>query len=78
MTGPKNRPLYGQWLREQRQARGWDVPEMARKLRDAATAVGDQIPEPKCVTVMICRWESNRSGISERYRLLYCRALGIN
>lgn len=78
MTGPKNRPRYGEWLREQCQAQGWDVPEMARRLREAAQATGDDdLPSPESVTVMIYRWEGNRSGISERNRLLFCRALGI-
>jgi hypothetical protein len=55
MTGPKSRPLYGQWLRDQRRERGWTVPEMARKLREAAT--GEPLPETKNITVMIHRWE---------------------
>jgi len=68
---------HGQWLREQRQARGWGATETARRLRAAARSAGDKLPDNHCLIVMIYRWEDDRSGISERYRLHYCRALGI-
>jgi hypothetical protein len=50
---------------------------MRRRLREAARQADDKLPGNDCLTVMIYRWEENRSGISERYRLHYCRALGI-
>ncbi len=68
---------YGDWLRAQRHARGWTVPDMRRHLRDAARAAGDTLPSNDCLSVMIRRWESDRSGISERYRLHFCRMLQI-
>ena len=64
----------GQWLRDQRQARGWNVPQMRRQLREAAEAAGDKLPGNDCLSVMIHRWEDDRSGISERYQLHFCRA----
>jgi len=67
---------YGEWLRQQRQARGWNVPEMGRQLRQVATEAGDRLPDNECLTTMIRRWEKG-SGVSERYRLHYCRALRI-
>lgn len=71
------RQRHGPWLRHERQVRGWNVPEMARQLREAATSAGDKLPDKDCVLVMIHRWENNRSGISERYRLHYCHAFDI-
>jgi hypothetical protein len=68
---------HGQWLRDQRRARGWNVPDMRRELREAAESTGDKLPGNGCLSVMIQRWEDDRSGISERYRLHYCRAFGI-
>lgn len=68
---------YGQWLREQRQARGWATSDVARRLRAAAASAGDRLPSNKTLVVMVYRWEDDRSGISERYRLHYCRVLGI-
>jgi hypothetical protein len=68
---------YGQWLREQRQARGWAASDLIRRLRAAATSVGDRLPSNEALTVMVYRWEDDRSGISERYRLYYCRVLEI-
>src|SRR5262249_62028847 len=68
---------HGQWLQRQRQARGWSVPEMRRRLREAARQAGDNLPDNACLTVMSHRWEDDRSGISERYRLHYCKAFQI-
>jgi hypothetical protein len=68
---------HGQWLQQQRRARGWSVPEMRRRLREAARQAGDNLPDNDCLTVMIYRWEDDRSGISERYRLHYCKAFQI-
>jgi hypothetical protein len=65
------------WLRGQREARGWTRPEMARQLIDAGRARGDrQLPGMDGMCHNIYRWE--RGGeISERYKLHYCQALGI-
>src|SRR5215469_2189135 len=68
---------HGQWLRLQRQDRGWSVTELRRRLREAARNAGDSLPDNDCLTVMIHRWENNRSGMSERYRLHFCRAFQI-
>jgi hypothetical protein len=70
-------PRCGQWLREQRQARGWAASDLIRRLRAAATSVGDRLPANNALTAMVYRWEDDRSGISERYRLHYCRVLEI-
>ncbi len=67
----------GAWMRLHRQARGWSVPELRRQLREAAKGAGDTLPGNECLGVMIRRWEKDSGGVSERYRLHYCRALGI-
>ncbi len=66
----------GGWLRRQRRACGWAVPEMARQLREVAKVVGDPLPEHDALVSMIRRWERG-AGVSERYRLHYCRAFGL-
>ena len=66
----------GQWLRQQRQSRSWNVPELARQLRQAARASGDTLPGSDCLCTMIRRWERG-SGVSERYLLHYCRTFRI-
>jgi len=65
------------WLREQREARGWTRAEMARQLIQAGRTRGDrQLPGLDGMCHNIYRWE--RGGpLSERYRLHYCRAFGI-
>jgi hypothetical protein len=70
------RQARARWLRQQRQARGWNVPEMSRQLRRAAGTAGDRLPGAECLTTMIRRWENN-GGVSERYRLHYCRAFQV-
>lgn len=68
----------GAWLRQQRQARGWGKRDMARRLLRAGKARGDtQLPGIDGLCHNIRRWEKGQGGLSERYRLLYCEALGI-
>lgn len=74
---PGSRQTRGEWMRTQRMARGWSIPEMRRHLREAAREAGDTLPENQGLGVMIRRWEKGEGGVSERYRLHYCRALGI-
>lgn len=64
------------WLRQQRQAHGWAMSEMARRLRDSAQSVGDVLPAVAPLMTMIRRWERG-GGVSERYRLHYSRVFGI-
>jgi len=69
--------IDGARLRELRRARGWDVPEMARRLRVAAS--GDPLPDHDALVRMARRWE--REGLNtsraERYELLYATAFGV-
>lgn len=65
----------GFWLRQQRLDRGWTVRDMCRKLRKAASH--DRLPASDCLATMIRRWENGRCGVSERYRILFCRAFDI-
>src|SRR6266446_6622324 len=67
----------GAWLRAQRRARGWDVPQMARQLAKAAGDRRDTLPSKECLLVYIRRWERGEVRVSERYQFLYCKAFGI-
>jgi hypothetical protein len=85
MTVPSGRPAGclepvradGRWLREQRQARGWNVQLMGRHLREAARTAGDVLPNGEGLSTMIRRWEAG-AGMSERYRLHFCRAFCVS
>jgi hypothetical protein len=67
----------GAWLRQQREARGWPKSEMARRLVQAGQEAGDSaIPSAASMLHNIHRWE-REGGVSERHKLHYCRALGI-
>ncbi|HEY6310701.1 MAG TPA: hypothetical protein VIY52_07825 [Streptosporangiaceae bacterium] len=68
MTG-----INGGTLREWRRSRGWDVPEMARQLRQAAD---EPIAAHDGLLRMIRAWERGSHDLSERYELLY-RRLGF-
>jgi hypothetical protein len=64
----------GRVLRAWRRSRGWDAPEMASRLRKAAQTA--HIPTLDRLVNMVYRWE--REGLkTERYQLLYARALEI-
>jgi transcriptional regulator with XRE-family HTH domain len=60
-------------LREWRRSRGWDVPELARRLRRAAD---EPVAEHDGLVRMIRAWERGDHRPSERYELLY-RRLGL-
>jgi hypothetical protein len=66
--------VSGGVLRAWRRSRGWDVPEMAARLRKAA---GGPVPEHDSLVNMVYRWERGHLG-GERYQLLYAQALGID
>src|ERR1017187_4582711 len=64
--------------------RGWPKGEMARRLVQAGRDTGDTaIPSTSTSTSTstmlhnIHRWERGEGGLSERYKLHYCHALGI-
>ncbi|MEU6710290.1 tetratricopeptide repeat protein [Nonomuraea sp. NPDC046802] len=59
-------------IRDERQARDWDVHSTARRLRAAA---GDEsLPDHDSLVRAIRRWESGKvATMTERYRLLYGR-----
>jgi transcriptional regulator with XRE-family HTH domain len=68
--------MRGETLREWRRFQGWDVPEMARRMRMAA---GDTpLPSHDSVIRMIRRWERGTYEVSERYELLYAAAFGVD
>jgi tetratricopeptide (TPR) repeat protein len=51
---------------------------MGRQLRQAAKATGDRaVTSAAILATYVRRWEAGRMGLSERYRLHYCTALGI-
>jgi hypothetical protein len=66
------------WLRDQRLARHWNKTEMGRQLHRAAKTTGDHtIPSMALLTAYVRRWERGEVGLTERYQLHYCTALGI-
>ena len=67
--------VTGAQLRDWRQRAGWDVPETARQLRRAAG--DDHLPDHDTLVRAIRRRERDNSSVTERYILLYARALGI-
>jgi hypothetical protein len=69
----------GEWLRRQRQMRAWSRAEMARQLIKAARASGDtSLPGIDSICHNIYRWERGTVGLTERYKLYYCVALGVS
>ncbi|MGH3403808.1 MAG: hypothetical protein ACRDRJ_15115 [Streptosporangiaceae bacterium] len=67
--------VEGSTLRAWRRSRGWDVPRMARELRQAAA--DEPMPVHDALIRMIRGWERGDHRLSERYQLLYRKAVGI-
>jgi transcriptional regulator with XRE-family HTH domain len=65
--------INGGELREWRRSRGWDVPELARRLRRTAD---EPIAAHEGLIRMIRAWERGDHRPSERYELLH-RRLGL-
>ena len=66
------------WLRQQREARGWSGREQARRLIRAGRDTGDTaMPSLDTMCRNVRRWERRHGGITERYKLYYCKTLGI-
>jgi transcriptional regulator with XRE-family HTH domain len=68
---------FAGWSRAERQRRGWDVPEMARRLARSAGAGRGGLPDDECLRQYVRRWEQGKVAPSERYLLLYARAFGL-
>src|SRR6266516_2612354 len=68
----------GAWLRRQRENRGWTRRDMARQLIGLGRDSGDaSMPSIEGMCHNIHRWERGQGGLTERYKLGYCRVLGI-
>ena len=71
-------PRWATRIRTERKARSWDVHSMARHLRVAAGDDRAGLPDHESLVRSIRRWESQAIAmLSERYRLLYCRAFSV-
>jgi hypothetical protein len=65
--------VTGEKLRSWREARGWDVPRMARELRKVARDSGEDVAAHHGLVKMIPQWERGGRVPRERYRLLYLK-----
>ncbi len=71
VTLPEDVP-FRDWLRAQREARGWSAPRLAREVAELATAEGwsnrrGDPPDEHSILKMVYRWEAGRAGISAEY-----------
>ncbi|MWA02761.1 hypothetical protein F8568_020755 [Actinomadura sp. LD22] len=65
-------------MRRERRALGWDIPRMAQELRNAAD-YPHKMPSVRSLRRYIERWEEGDVvRITERYRILYARALNMD
>jgi len=65
--------VTSQTLRQWREAKGWDVPRMARELRKAARDTGENVAAHRGLVKMIPQWERGNRAPRERYKLLYLK-----
>lgn len=76
---PAAKPRLGATLRKERKRRLMTVRDMAEALRAAAATERERESLPRLADLMRMyrNWESDTYGVSERYQMLFCRALGI-
>src|SRR6266702_1791628 len=68
----------GTWLRQQREDRGWDKREMARRLVDVGRAAGDtSMPAVDGMYHNLHRWEP-AGRVSDRHQLHCRRVLALH
>ncbi len=67
--------MLGARLRAERESRGWTYAQLAGKLSDASAGICP-VPGTAAIIPQIRRWERGGTGISQRYRTLYCIAFG--
>ena len=61
--------IDGATLRAWRRSRGWDVPEVAQRLRRAAREAGVPVATRDGLVRMIYAWERGDHKLTERYEL---------
>lgn len=71
------RRVWADRIRTERKKRGWDKPEMVRRLTHAAGDARQSLPDHDSLMTYVKRWERGTVGISERYRMLYAAAFGL-
>ena len=59
-------------LRIQRERRGWTKTQLDVRLRQAAKARQEVLPQPQSLARQIARWENGHGAVSELYRQLFC------
>jgi len=78
MPAAEDEMPLGVWLRQQREARGWGRREQGRRLIQAGRDAGDtSMPSADGMYHNIHRWERGDNEPTERYKLYYCKTLGI-
>lgn len=73
-----DKTTLGARLRTERKARDLTIPALAEALRDSAPE-HERVHLPSLVDLKrkISDWENDKWGVSELYRILYCRAFGM-
>jgi transcriptional regulator with XRE-family HTH domain len=72
---PADKAAVGTRLRAAREERGWSREALATRLRAASE---EELPAVVSLAHMIKEWEAGKHGVSERYRVLYCRVFGMS
>lgn len=59
-------------LRARREERKWTKTQLDVRLRAAARARGEVLPQPESLARQIARWENGHGAVSELYQQLFC------
>ncbi|GLY82017.1 XRE family transcriptional regulator [Actinoallomurus iriomotensis] len=65
-------------LRAHRQRRGWSKAQLDVRLRRAAKARGEALPQPESLARQLARWENGHGAVSHLYQQLFCEVYGCS
>ncbi|MDN3358919.1 XRE family transcriptional regulator [Actinomadura sp. DC4] len=65
-------------LRARRQRLGWTKTQLDARLRHAAKARGETLPQPASLGRQVSRWENGHAPVGEFYQRLFCDVYGCS
>lgn len=65
-------------LRARREHHGWTKTQLDARLRRAARARGETLPQPESLARMLSRWENGHSAVGALYQQLFCDVYGCS
>jgi hypothetical protein len=65
-------------LHAHRERRGWTKTQLDVRLRNAAKARSEMLPQPQSLARQIARWENGHGAVGKLYQQLFCEVYGCS